>query len=197
MLSEAQIERYARHILLREVGGVGQERLLASEVRIDGLSPAGIWAALYLALAGVGRLVLADPRPVPASGLPPLLPVGVAGEARDASMSAALAAYNPDVRVEVARPGAAGEGGAILKPAGASLCLVARASGEASFVGWTDAPPCPRCVPAGDATPEAAALAGSLAASRMLAFLLFGEAERGVVRIEAGREEALSPCPHR
>jgi len=197
MLSEAQIERYARHILLREVGGVGQERLLAAEVRIDGLSSVGIWAAHYLALAGVGRLVLVDPRPIPAGGLPPLLPPALAGSARDVSAVAALGAHNPDAKAVVGEPEPKRDGGTILKPAGANLSLVARAAGEASFVGWADAPPCARCIPSGGAAPEAAALAGSLAASRVLAFLLFGEVERGIARIESGREEALAPCPHR
>ena len=57
-LSDAQIERYARQIILPEVGGRGQQRLLASSVRISGLDPASRVAALYLAGAGVGSLVV-------------------------------------------------------------------------------------------------------------------------------------------
>lgn len=197
MLTDAQIERYARHILLREVGGSGQRRLLASEVRLEGISPEGAWAVLYLALAGVGRIVVADPRPVPAGGIPPLIPPSQAGRPRDAAAVPALAAHNPDVRLEVEAPGTWSEIGAVLRPKGADLLLFARAEGEASLVGWAEAPPCPACAPAGEATPEAAALAGSLAASRVLGFFLVGEAPAGILRFEGGRKEALAPCPHR
>ena len=197
ILTDAQIERYARHILLREVGGAGQRRLLASAVRIEGLSPEGAWAALYLALAGVGRLVLADPRPVPVGGMPPLIPASQVGAPRDAAALAALAAHNPDVALERDGEAAPPDGGSLLRPGNAELPLVVRAAGRAALVGWTEAPPCPICAPVGEATPEAAALAGSLAASRALGYLLFGAAPRGLVRLEAGREEALGPCPHR
>lgn len=58
-LSEPQIERYSRHILLPDVGGVGQRRLLESSaaVRIAGGS-AAVAALAYLAAAGVGRLIV-------------------------------------------------------------------------------------------------------------------------------------------
>src|SRR5712671_1004681 len=59
-LSEAQQERYARHLLLDELGGEGQERLLSSCVRIRGTGRAVRWAARYLAASGVGALVLED-----------------------------------------------------------------------------------------------------------------------------------------
>jgi hypothetical protein len=52
-LSEAQIQRYARHILLPEVGGVGQERLLAAEVRARGERTWVELAGDYLSAAGV------------------------------------------------------------------------------------------------------------------------------------------------
>lgn len=52
-LSETQIERYARHILLPEVGGVGQERLLAAGVRVRGESLLVELAGDYLSAAGV------------------------------------------------------------------------------------------------------------------------------------------------
>jgi hypothetical protein len=52
-LTEAQIQRYARHILLPEVGGVGQERLLAAEVRAAGEAPLVELATDYLRAAGV------------------------------------------------------------------------------------------------------------------------------------------------
>src|ERR1700716_4184380 len=59
-LTEAQQERYARHLLLDELGGEGQERLLSSCVRIRGTGRAARWAARYLAASGVGALVLED-----------------------------------------------------------------------------------------------------------------------------------------
>jgi len=60
LLSEAQIRRYSRHILIPQVGGEGQERLLAARVRIpfDDDVGASCVAAAYLAAAGVGELAL-------------------------------------------------------------------------------------------------------------------------------------------
>lgn len=55
-LSDQQIERYARHILLPEVGGAGQERLLEASVRVQGEGEAAAEALIYLAAAGVGRI---------------------------------------------------------------------------------------------------------------------------------------------
>lgn len=200
MLSDAQIERYARHILLREVGGVGQERLLAASVRIEGLGQVGSWAVLYLALAGVGRISLADGRPVPELGLAPLLDAGAAGEGREEALARALEAHNPDVRFSVGagkpREGDADE--SFLSAAEEGPRLWARASGARIGLGWVEAqPPCARCFPADAPRPETAALAGSLAASRLLSHLLFGESEPGLLGIEDGREEVIAPCPHR
>ncbi len=58
--SEDEIQRYARHILLREVGGVGQARLKAAKVLIVGAGGLGSPLALYLAAAGVGTIGLVD-----------------------------------------------------------------------------------------------------------------------------------------
>lgn len=55
-LTPAQEERYARHLLLDELGGEGQERLLAAAVRVRGEGQTARWAARYLAASGVGRL---------------------------------------------------------------------------------------------------------------------------------------------
>jgi hypothetical protein len=60
-LTDAQQERYARHLLLDELGGEGQERLLSACVRLRGSGRAVRWAARYLAASGVGTLVLDDP----------------------------------------------------------------------------------------------------------------------------------------
>ncbi len=59
-LTEEQIERYSRHIILKDVGGKGQEKLLQSKVLIIGTGGLGAPAALYLAAAGVGTLGLVD-----------------------------------------------------------------------------------------------------------------------------------------
>ena len=59
-LTEEQIERYSRHIILEQVGGVGQEKLLSSKVLIVGAGGLGSPAALYLAAAGVGTIGIAD-----------------------------------------------------------------------------------------------------------------------------------------
>jgi len=60
MLTEKQIERYSRNIILKEVGGVGQEKILNSKVLIIGAGGLGAPAALYLAAAGVGTIGIVD-----------------------------------------------------------------------------------------------------------------------------------------
>jgi hypothetical protein len=64
VLSAAQQERFARHLLLDELGGEGQEKLAASAAAIDlpeALAQAARWAVRYLAASGVGTLVLRGP----------------------------------------------------------------------------------------------------------------------------------------
>lgn len=63
MLSDAQVERYSRQILLPEVGGRGQERLLAARVALAGAGRAAAVAATLLGRAGVGALELIGPAP--------------------------------------------------------------------------------------------------------------------------------------
>ena len=59
-LTDEQVERYARHLILKGVGVKGQKRLLASSVLIIGAGGLGSPAALYLAAAGVGHIGLVD-----------------------------------------------------------------------------------------------------------------------------------------
>jgi adenylyltransferase/sulfurtransferase len=59
-LSERQLDRYARHIVLREIGGEGQRRLLSASVAIVGAGGIGAPAVQYLAAAGIGRLRVID-----------------------------------------------------------------------------------------------------------------------------------------
>ncbi|MBL8556297.1 MAG: molybdopterin-synthase adenylyltransferase MoeB [Phenylobacterium sp.] len=67
--TDEEIERYARHLVLREVGGPGQQRLKSASALIVGAGGLGSPASLYLAAAGVGTIILADPDEVERSNL--------------------------------------------------------------------------------------------------------------------------------
>ncbi len=59
-LSDVQVVRYARHLILPDVGGAGQRRLLDATAQVDGAGAAREEAALFLAAAGVGTLIIDD-----------------------------------------------------------------------------------------------------------------------------------------
>ncbi|MGH8928279.1 MAG: molybdopterin-synthase adenylyltransferase MoeB [Acidimicrobiia bacterium] len=100
-LSADQRQRYARHLVLPEVGEKGQQRLLDSKVALIGAGGLGSPAALYLAAAGVGQLGIIDFDIVDASNLQRQILHGVdrIGTAKVDSARQTLAAINPDVEV--------------------------------------------------------------------------------------------------
>ena len=69
-LSPERLDRYARHIVLPEIGGAGQERLRNAHVVLTGLGGIGSPALQYLAGAGIGRLTLIDDGEIEGSNLP-------------------------------------------------------------------------------------------------------------------------------
>lgn len=105
-----EVERYARHLVLREVGGPGQQRLKAAKVLIVGAGGLGAPAALYLAAAGVGRITLSDDDAVSLSNLQRqvLFATADVGRPKTAAGAEHLAALNPHVTVEAAPAATAG-----------------------------------------------------------------------------------------
>ena len=100
-LNDEQIERYSRHILLKEIGVKGQNKLLKAKVLIIGAGGLGCPAALYLAAAGVGTIGIADADVVDLSNLQRQIAHGTAdiGTYKVDSVKASINAINPDVNV--------------------------------------------------------------------------------------------------
>jgi len=103
MLNDEELERYARHLVLREVGGVGQARIRKARVLIVGAGGLGSPAALYLAAAGIGKLGLVDDDTVSLSNLQRQILFRTAdiGRSKAEAGAQALNALNPGVAVEI------------------------------------------------------------------------------------------------
>jgi len=95
-------ERYARHILLKEIGGPGQQKLKAATIAIVGVGGLGAPAALYLAAAGIGRLRLFDHDTVALSNLQRqiIFTTENVGAPKTTSAKDALASLNPNVEID-------------------------------------------------------------------------------------------------
>lgn len=98
-LSDEQLDRYARHIVLRDIGGPGQARLLDSHVLLIGAGGIGCPAIQYLAAAGVGTISAVDDDVVSLSNLQRQVLFGDAeiGQTKVEAAKAAVARLNPDV----------------------------------------------------------------------------------------------------
>jgi molybdopterin/thiamine biosynthesis adenylyltransferase len=103
--SADEVERYARHLVLREVGGAGQQALKRASVLIVGAGGLGAPVALYLAAAGVGRLRIVDPDIVDLSNLQRqvLFETADIGQPKVEAAAKRLSALNPHVEVEGVR----------------------------------------------------------------------------------------------
>ena len=99
--SNEQIERYSRHIILKEVGGMGQTKLLESKVLLIGAGGLGSPVGVYLAAAGVGTLGIIDDDVVDLSNLQRQILHGTSdiGIPKTKSAEATIAEMNPDVNV--------------------------------------------------------------------------------------------------
>lgn len=104
-LTDLQIDRYARHVILKEVGGAGQKALLAARVLVVGAGGLGSPLILYLAAAGVGVIGIVDDDDVSLSNLQRQVLHSEArlGVAKTESAREAIAALNPDVQIEAYR----------------------------------------------------------------------------------------------
>jgi adenylyltransferase/sulfurtransferase len=101
-LTEPQIRRYARHIVLAEIGGVGQARLIAARVLVIGAGGLGAPVLLYLAAAGVGTIGIVDDDIVSLSNLQRQVIHATpdVGLRKVDSAEAAIERLNPHVKVE-------------------------------------------------------------------------------------------------
>ena len=101
-MTDEQIERYSRHIILKEVGAKGQKKLLNAKVLIIGAGGLGAPAAMYLAAAGVGTIGIVDADEVDLSNLQRQIIHSTAdiGKPKVKSAKETMNAMNPDVEVK-------------------------------------------------------------------------------------------------
>lgn len=104
-LSDVELQRYARHIVLAEIGGPGQQKLKRARVLVIGAGGLGAPVLHYLAAAGVGTLGIVDDDSVALSNLQRQVihTTDSVGEAKVDSAAAAIARINPHVKVETHR----------------------------------------------------------------------------------------------
>ncbi|WP_260599469.1 HesA/MoeB/ThiF family protein [Sphingomonas endolithica] len=178
-LTDDDLDRYARHIVLKEVGGAGQTKLRAASVAVIGAGGIGSPAIQYLAAAGIGRLVLIDDDRVDLSNLQRQTIFGTddIGQQKVAGAALAIARLNPGVAIGL-HPRRIDAGNAAELIAGvdvvldgcdnfatrlavadaafaAHVPLVSAAVGQfegqlATFRGWEADKPCYRCFVGGD-----------------------------------------------
>lgn len=100
-LSDAELERYARHIVLKEIGGAGQMRLKAARVLVIGAGGIGSPAIQYLAAAGVGRIAIVDDDRVDLSNLQrqTIFATSDTGKSKAEAAMARAEALNPHVEL--------------------------------------------------------------------------------------------------
>lgn len=174
ILSDTQLDRYARHIVLKEIGGEGQRRLLDARVTVIGAGGIGSPAIQYLAAAGIGRLRVIDDDAVSLDNLQRQILFGTdaVGRPKTEVAAEAVARLNPDILFEaVARRLEASNAGDLLEGSdlvldgsdnfatrlavsdyltAARIPLVSAAIGQfqvqiGTFLGWQEGKPCYRC----------------------------------------------------
>jgi adenylyltransferase/sulfurtransferase len=101
-LSEAELERYARHLILREIGGAGQAALKSARVMVIGAGGIGSPVIQYLAAAGIGTLVIADDDRVDLSNLQrqTIFATADLGQPKALAARDRALALNPEIAVE-------------------------------------------------------------------------------------------------
>jgi molybdopterin-synthase adenylyltransferase len=173
-LTDSQLDRYARHIVLRDIGGAGQAKLLESHVLLIGAGGIGCPAIQYLAAAGVGTISVVDDDVVSLSNLQRQVLYGEAqvGQPKVEAAAQAVAQLNPYVafraiqqRINADTPAALLEGVDVVIDGSDNfatrllvndICLAARvplvsaAIGQfhgqiGTFTGWEADAPCYRC----------------------------------------------------